>query len=115
MSAVNQIRKCADALKKDMDGSQSAIDYYRNLVANHSVQYIAAKEFFALRCQNVTVQEFIEAIKIALLETNAVVTDNYRVDQYDNVYDEKGIFYCKWEQLTDEEKETVKDNPFSAR
>ena len=43
------------------------------------------------------------------------VTANYRVDQYDNVYDENGLFYAKWHTLTNDEKALVKQNPASAR
>lgn len=46
---------------------------------------------------------------------NYEVTKEYRVDQCDNVYDENGYFFCKWESLTDREKEIVKQNDFSAR
>ena len=42
------------------------------------------------------------------------ITSDFRVDQYDNVYDDNGEFYCKWDSLTDSEKDTVKENPFSA-
>ena len=42
------------------------------------------------------------------------VTKNFRVDEYDNVYDEEGIFFCKFFTLTDEEKELVRLNPASA-
>lgn len=42
-----------------------------------------------------------------------MVTKEYRVDQYDNVYDENGFFFCKWDSLTKEEQETVKQNPMS--
>jgi len=43
------------------------------------------------------------------------VTNNFRVDQYDNVYDENEMFYCKWNLLTATEKRLVKQNDFSAR
>lgn len=43
-----------------------------------------------------------------------MVTKEFRVDQYDNVYDEDGLFYCNWEMLTAKEKRIVKLNPFSA-
>ena len=43
------------------------------------------------------------------------VTANYRVDQYDTVYDDDGVFYCKWNALTKDEKKLVKTNPMSAR
>ena len=43
------------------------------------------------------------------------VTNEYRVDQYDNVYDTDGVFYCNWDSLTETEKKAVKQNPFSAR
>jgi len=42
-----------------------------------------------------------------------MVTKEYRVDQYDNVYDENGFFYDKWYNLSDTEKEIVKQNPMS--
>jgi hypothetical protein len=45
----------------------------------------------------------------------SVVTERFRVDQYDAVYDEDGLFYCTWPALTDAEKEVVRQNPFSAR
>lgn len=41
------------------------------------------------------------------------VTTEWRVDQYDKVYDEEGVFYCMWDQLTDTEKEILKQNPAS--
>lgn len=44
-----------------------------------------------------------------------MITSKFRVDQYDNVYDEDGGFYCKWDELTKEEKRIVKQNDFSAR
>ena len=44
-----------------------------------------------------------------------IVTSEYTVDQYDNVYDEDRVFFCKWCVLTDEEKEIVRQNPFSAK
>jgi hypothetical protein len=43
------------------------------------------------------------------------VTEEYRVDQCENVYDENGMFFCKWNELSLNEKKTVKQNPFSAR
>ena len=46
---------------------------------------------------------------------NSTVTVEYRVDQYDNVYDKCGLFYCKWFTLTPTEKKIVKQNPMSAR
>ena len=42
-----------------------------------------------------------------------MVTTEYRVDQYENVYDEEGLFYDKWYNLTEEEKEIVMQNPMS--
>ena len=45
---------------------------------------------------------------------NSPVTAKYRVDQYDNVYDGCGMFYCKWDQLDAYEKRAVKNNPASA-
>ena len=42
-----------------------------------------------------------------------MVTTEYRVDQYENVYDEEGLFYDKWYNLTEEEREIVKQNPMS--
>lgn len=38
----------------------------------------------------------------------------YRVDQYCKVYDEKGVFFCKWDSLTESEQEIIKQNPASA-
>ena len=43
------------------------------------------------------------------------VTNGFRVDACDNIYDEDGIFYCKWFVLTKEEKKIIKQNPASAR
>lgn len=43
----------------------------------------------------------------------SIVTEEYRVDQCDNVYDENGMFYDKWYNLTEDEKEIVKKNPAS--
>ncbi len=45
---------------------------------------------------------------------NTTVTERYRVDQYGNVYDEAGVFYCKWYMLTKKEKRIVRKNPTSA-
>ena len=42
------------------------------------------------------------------------ITSDFRVDQYDNVYDENGIFYCKWFVLSDKEKDIVCQNELSA-
>ena len=42
------------------------------------------------------------------------VTSEWRVDQYSKVYDDEGVWYCDWDQLTDAEKEIVKQNPASA-
>ncbi len=44
-----------------------------------------------------------------------MVTKKFRVDQYDNVYDENGVFYCKWQELSKSEQKAVKQNGFSAR
>ena len=44
---------------------------------------------------------------------NTIVTKKYRVDQYNKVWDEEGFFYCKWNQLTEYEKEIVKENELS--
>ena len=46
--------------------------------------------------------------------TKTEITKNYRLDQYGNVYDSQGNFYCKLAALTAEEKKIVKQNPFSA-
>ena len=43
------------------------------------------------------------------------VTAEYRVDQYNSVYDENGVFFCKWSVLSTEEKRIVKQNPCSAK
>jgi len=45
----------------------------------------------------------------------STVTSNFRVDQYDNVYDADGVFYCKWDSLTKDQKKEVRKNPFSAK
>jgi hypothetical protein len=45
----------------------------------------------------------------------STVTKEFRVDQYDNVYDADGVFYCNWVSLTKDEKKEVKKNPFSAK
>ena len=42
------------------------------------------------------------------------ITTEYRVDQYGKVYDEKGVFFCKWDSLTESEQEIIKQNPASA-
>ena len=44
-----------------------------------------------------------------------MVTNEFRVDQYDNVYDQNGEYYCQWIVLTEDEQETVKQNDFSAK
>ena len=49
------------------------------------------------------------------MENELIVTDQYRVDGFDSVYDEEGVFYCKWSALTKEEKKLVKKNPASSR
>ena len=41
------------------------------------------------------------------------VTKEFRVDQYDNVYDSNGMFYCKWYVLSEEEQKLVKQNHLS--
>lgn len=41
------------------------------------------------------------------------ITKKFRVDEYNNVYDEKGYFYCKWEMLTEDEREIVRKNLMS--
>ena len=38
----------------------------------------------------------------------------YRVDQYGKVYDEHGIYCCKWDSLTESEQALIKQNPASA-
>ncbi len=43
------------------------------------------------------------------------VTSKFKVDQYNNVYDESGLYYCKWFMLTKDEQKTVKKNPASAK
>lgn len=48
-------------------------------------------------------------------EMESTVTSEYYVDAYDSVYDESGLFYCKWIALTSAEKKIVKSNPASAR
>ena len=42
------------------------------------------------------------------------VTTEYRVDQYGKVYDEQGIYCCKWDSLTEAEQALIKQNPASA-
>ena len=37
-----------------------------------------------------------------------------RVDQYGKVYDEHGIYCCKWDSLTESEQALIKQNPASA-
>lgn len=46
-------------------------------------------------------------------ESYQTVTAEFRLDQYDSVYDADGVFYCKWIALSDSEKEIVKQNPVS--
>ena len=43
-----------------------------------------------------------------------IVTSEFYVDQYDNVFDENRYFYCKWNDLNEDEQNIVKENPFSA-
>lgn len=52
-----------------------------------------------------------------LVEENkmSTVTKEFRVDQYDNVYDADGVFYCNWGSLTKDQKKEVRKNPFSAK
>ena len=38
----------------------------------------------------------------------------YRLDQYGKVYDEQGIYCCKWDSLTEAEQALIKQNPASA-
>jgi hypothetical protein len=42
-------------------------------------------------------------------------TIEFRVDEYNCVYDADGVFYCTWDQLSEGEKEVVELNPMSAR
>jgi hypothetical protein len=42
-----------------------------------------------------------------------IVNSNFKVDQYNNVYDDDGIYYAKWHMLSDAEKKEVKKNPMS--
>jgi len=44
-----------------------------------------------------------------------IVTKEFRVDQYNNVYDSNGVFYCVWSELTKDEQKIVKQNDFSAK
>ena len=48
-------------------------------------------------------------------ENDKTVTSEYRVDEYDAVYDEERLFFCNYIVLTDAEKELVKQNPMSFR
>lgn len=43
------------------------------------------------------------------------VTKEFRVDQYNRVYDASGVFYCTWDQLSEDEQAIVKLNPMSAK
>lgn len=43
-----------------------------------------------------------------------IVTIEFRVDQYGKVYDEQGVYFCKWDSLTEAEQEIIKQNPASA-
>lgn len=43
-----------------------------------------------------------------------MVTSKYRLDQYGNVYDACGVFYCKKYMLTRQELKIVKRNKASA-
>ena len=38
----------------------------------------------------------------------------YRVDQYGKVYDEQGIYCCKWDSLSEAKQALIKQNPASA-
>ena len=41
------------------------------------------------------------------------VTEEFYVDQYDNVYDETGMFFCKFFMLSKSEKRIVSQNILS--
>lgn len=43
------------------------------------------------------------------------VTKEFRVDQYDNVFNENWDLYSNWTELSKHEQEIVKQNQFSAR
>lgn len=41
------------------------------------------------------------------------VNSRFRVNEFNEVYDSDGVFFCRWDALTDIEKEVVKLNPYS--
>lgn len=43
------------------------------------------------------------------------VTKDYYVDIEENVYDDEGMFFCKWQYLTEEEQRLVLSNPRSKK
>lgn len=107
--SVEKIRSVANKIKADASNDQNTINYYKNVIKSGSVDSVACT------LNQCSAEEYLSAVELAVSELKDVVTDDYRVDQYDNVYNEKGEFYCKWDALTTEEQERVKDNPFSAR